>query len=187
MKISVEYKYAAYCIAVLAAAAGGYYLWRRKKVNDYLEAKSAEKELSEGDGGMRWPCDARTISCGFGPRTAPTSGASTDHKGIDIACPHGSAVYAVEEGEVTGSWLDTTYGGGNSIRIAHENGLTSHYCHLSERLVARGDKVKAGQLIAASGGTPGTEGAGTSTGPHLHFALKNNGVAFDPLTVLSKS
>lgn len=135
---------------------------------------------------MIWPCDYRTISCGFGPRTAPTSGASTDHKGIDIAAPQCSAVYAVQDGEVTGSWLDETYGGGNSIRIDHGDGLTSHYCHLSKRLVAKGDQVKEGQVIASSGGTPGTEGAGTSTGAHLHFGLKNNGLAFDPLPVLRK-
>lgn len=183
--VKAEYKYIAYAIAALAAVGGGYYFWRRKKVNDYLAAKAADKTLPEGGGGMLWPCDEHTISCGFGPRKAPTAGASTDHKGIDIAAPHGSAVYAVEDGEVTGSWLDTTYGGGNSIRIAHANGLTSHYCHLSKRLVAKGDKVKAGDVIAMSGGTPGTEGAGTSTGAHLHFGLKNNGIAFDPMSVLA--
>lgn len=180
--VKIKPEYIAYGIAALAAVGGGYYFWRRKKVNDYLE------EIEEDDGGMMWPCDIyRTISCGFGPRQAPTAGASTNHKGIDIACPQGTPVLSVEDGEVTGSWLDTTYGGGNSIRIAHADGLTSHYCHLSKRLVAKGDKVKAGDVIAMSGGTPGTEGAGTSTGPHLHFALKNNGVAFDPLTVLEKS
>ena len=173
--VKVEYKYIVGGIAVLAAVGGGYYFWRRKKVKDQLEGKE-----------MFWPCDGRTISCGFGPRTAPISGASTDHNGIDIAVPQGSAVYAFADGEVTGSWLDTTNGGGNSIRIAHANGLTSHYCHLSKRLVDKGAKVKAGAPIALSGGTPGTEGAGNSTGAHLHFALKNNGVAFDPMTVLEK-
>ncbi len=179
--VKIKPEYIAYGIAALAVIGGGYYFWRRKKVNDYLE------EIEEDDGGMMWPCDERTISCGFGPRNAPTAGASTNHKGIDIACEQGSPVFAVEAGKVTGSWLDTTYGGGNSIRIDHGNGLTSHYCHLSERLVKKGDKVLAGQGIGLSGGTPGTEGAGTSTGAHLHFALKNNGVAFDPLTVLEKS
>lgn len=165
-------------IGAAIVALGAVYLWRRHRVQSTLES------AKESGGGMNWPCDSRNISCGFGVREAPVNGASTDHKGIDIAIAQGSAVYAVADGTIDASWDDQTYGGGYSLRIAHANGLTSHYCHLSKRLVAKGDIVKAGDPVALSGGTPGTEGAGTSTGAHLHFALKNNGIAFDPLSVL---
>lgn len=164
-------------LAATLALAALIYLWRYRRVCAAIDAAIEE-------GGMLWPCDSRSISCPFGPRTAPTAGASTDHNGIDIATPQGSPVYAVEDGTVSASWLDETYGGGNSIRIAHADGLSSHYCHLSKRLVAKGETVTAGQPIALSGGSPGTEGAGVSTGPHLHFALKNNGIAFNPMDAL---
>lgn len=168
------------CFGIAAAfvAMGAFYLWRRHRVQSTLETAKVN-----GDG-MIWPCDSKTISCGFGAREAPINGASTDHKGIDIATPQGSPVYAIADGTIDASWDDQTYGGGYSIRIAHADGLSSHYCHLSKRLVAKSDTVTAGQPIALSGGTPGTEGAGTSTGPHLHFALKNNGIPFDPLLAL---
>jgi murein DD-endopeptidase MepM/ murein hydrolase activator NlpD len=135
---------------------------------------------------ISWPVDSRRITSKFGKRAAPVIGASTEHNGIDIGIPVGTDVRSVADGKVVAVWDDTTYGGGYSIRIEHDGGLGSGYCHLSEQLVKKGDLVKAGQVIARSGGLKGAPGAGKSSGPHLHLTIRQFGVAIDPLTVLGK-
>jgi len=114
------------------------------------------------------------ISSGFGSRTAPKAGASTFHNGIDIACPTGTPVLAVADGIVDKVWNDTSAGGGLSIRIKHNDGYQTGYAHLSRQDVQEGQKVTMGQQTALSGNS------GNSTGAHLHFTLKYNGVAIDP-------
>jgi len=114
------------------------------------------------------------ISSGFGWRIAPIAGASTYHNGIDIACPAGTPILAVADGTVDNVWNDTSAGGGLSIRIKHADGYQTGYAHLSRQDVTAGQTVKIGQQIALSGNT------GRSTGAHLHFTLKYNGVAINP-------
>ena len=124
-----------------------------------------------------WPFPAtRNISCGFGSRVSPTGGASTDHKGIDLAAPAGSDVLAAQSGMV----IESSYNGlsGNYLAVAHDNGMITRYHHLSQAKVLLGDRVKAGQTIALSGNT------GVSTGAHLHFELHVDGVAVDPMNYL---
>lgn len=124
---------------------------------------------------MKWPTEdtLTTITSKFGPRNAPTEGASTEHRGIDIGIPEGTNVYACESGTViTASYSKTA---GNWIIIDHGNGYTSKYMHNSELKVSVGDEVKKGQLIALSGNT------GVSTGAHLHFQIECEGGAIDPL------
>ncbi|BCS82258.1 M23 family metallopeptidase [Anaerocellum diazotrophicum] len=98
------------------------------------------------------------------------------HEGIDIAVPWGSNVYAADGGivEFVG-WLG---GYGKLIIINHQNGYKTYYGHLSRFLVSPGQKVAKGQLIAKSGST------GRSTGPHLHFEVRKNGVPQNPLMYL---
>ena len=114
------------------------------------------------------------ITSPFGARTAPTAGASTFHNGIDIAAPSGTPILAVADGTVEKVWNDTTSGGGLSIKIKHESGFQTGYAHLSRQDVAAGQTVKMGQQIGLSGNT------GRSTGAHLHFTLRLNGVAINP-------
>lgn len=122
------------------------------------------------------------IKSGFGARNAPTAGASTSHKGVDIAVPQGTPVYATNTGIVT--LAETRPPGraeGGFIKLAHEGGkYETWFMHLSDIYVAKGQKVTPNQLIGRSGGTPGTKGAGTSTGPHLHFEIRENGSAINP-------
>ena len=114
---------------------------------------------------------------GFGPRVAPTAGASTDHKGVDIGLPIGTKVRAIMDGTVQYVGFNSPTAG-NYIEVMHDGGILSRYIHGSEILAKKGDKVKQGQVVMLSGNT------GVSTGPHLHFAISVNGRPVDPVAWL---
>ena len=121
-----------------------------------------------------WPVpDCRTISSYFGKRTSPTAGASTDHKGIDIACQEGTDVVASKGGTVTVA--ESSASEGNWIVIKHNEHYTTYYMHNSTLLVKTGDTVAKGEVIALSGNT------GISSGPHSHFAVLKDGKYVNPL------
>ena len=140
--------------------------------------KKAEKTGSEYKertvtGGFKWPCPASsTISSSFGEREQPTEGASTYHKGIDIAAPTGSKVIAAASGKVVISTYSPS--AGNYIMISHGSGTYTVYMHMSSLAVSEGDEVSQGETIGAVGST------GYSTGPHLHFGIRKNGSYVDP-------
>jgi murein DD-endopeptidase MepM/ murein hydrolase activator NlpD len=100
------------------------------------------------------------------------------HNGIDIGVKQGTSVKAIEDGEVMRSDMADKNGYGNFICIKHNNlgGSTkfSCYAHLSSRLKSVGDKVVKGEEIGKSGGRRLSIGAGSSTGPHLHFEIRNS-------------
>jgi murein DD-endopeptidase MepM/ murein hydrolase activator NlpD len=98
------------------------------------------------------------------------------HEGIDIAVPEGTAVRAAQSGTVI--LAAYTGGYGNYICIDHGGGLSTCYAHLSSYAVSSGAKVSQGSVIAGSGNT------GSSTGPHLHFEVRVNGAAQDPMAYL---
>lgn len=102
------------------------------------------------------------------------------HPGIDLTAPAYSILYAPGDGKVTAAQIKNDTCGGK-IRIQHTNGLTSSFCHLSALNVRVGDEVKQGDRIGQTGGTPGTLGAGYSTGPHLHWEIRKGGKLVDPL------
>lgn len=112
------------------------------------------------------------ITSKYGKRTAPTKGASTDHKGTDYATPTGTAIGANVAGEVTYSGYNSGFG--NYITIKDSNGYTHYYAHLSRRNVETGDKVNIDDVLGYSGSS------GISTGPHLHYEVHDNtGKAID--------
>ncbi|MBQ0028518.1 MAG: M23 family metallopeptidase [Lachnospiraceae bacterium] len=123
------------------------------------------------------PLSGGRMSSGYGGRKAPTKGASTNHKGIDWATPVGTAIYASSGGVVTKAGWGSGYG--NVVYIKHPDGKETRYGHLSKVLVSPGQTVKQGQKIALSGNT------GRSTGPHLHFEIRINGAAVNPLKYLN--
>lgn len=170
MAVKIEH-----AIAFGAVGLGVYFMWKKR----------AQQKAEEKASTLAWPVECRVISSKFGSRDAPLAGASTYHNGIDIACPELSYVYAPADGVVKDVWFDVTYGGGQSLSIEHADGLRTGYCHLSAVAVKKGDKVTRGQNVAQSGGVPGTYGAGNSTGAHLHFTCKIDGVAVDPETLLA--
>ena len=130
-----------------------------------------------------WPvAGCVRVTSPFGPRVHPVTGAQSHHSGVDIACPEGTPVTAPASGVVLATWIDERFGGGLSLTI--ECGTMRYgFAHLSQVLVARGQQVGRGELIARSGGTPGTREAGRSTGPHLHLTVRFKCVLTDPLTV----
>lgn len=123
------------------------------------------------------PLSGGRMSSGFGRRNAPTRGASTNHQGVDWATPVGTAIYASSGGVVTRAGWGSGYG--YCVYIRHPDGKETRYGHLSKVLVSSGQSVKQGQKIALSGNT------GRSTGPHLHFEIRINGVAVNPLKYLN--
>ena len=154
-----------------------------KKRQEIAAEEAAQKSSPSGKGhnGTDTTTDQTTagrISCGFGPRTAPTAGASTYHKGIDIATPTGTIVRAAKAGTV----VTATYSAsaGNFVAIYHGDGVYTYYMHNSSLRVSVGEKVTRGQTIALSGST------GISTGPHLHFAVYANGSYVNPLNYVSR-
>lgn len=108
----------------------------------------------------------------FGFRTDPYTGLSQMHAGVDIATDHGKEVIAPGDGLVTFAGKQGAYG--NVVILDHGNGLTSLYAHLSEFHVKVGEQVHRGNPIAKVGNT------GRSTGPHLHYEIRINGVPRNP-------
>ncbi|HVK55853.1 MAG TPA: M23 family metallopeptidase [Burkholderiales bacterium] len=112
------------------------------------------------------------FSSNFGSRIDPFNGRHTQHEGIDFVAPAGTAVQSAAGGAVVESVYHNDYG--NMVEIDHGNGLITRYAHLSRRIVNAGDVVLKGQIIGELGST------GRSTGPHLHFEVRQHGAALNP-------
>lgn len=122
---------------------------------------------------MKPPLDQYWLSSDYGYRKSPFNGEKQFHRGIDMAAPEGTKVYACKAGTVSSvQELDKTFG--NYIVIKHVNGLSSIYAHLSRIDVKFGQLVNTGQQIGLVGKT------GQVTGPHLHFEIRQNGQPTDP-------
>ena len=119
------------------------------------------------------------ISSEFGMRHHPVHKEFRQHSGLDIAASKGSPIDAVMDGKVIFSGKRGTYG--NTVVIQHDDGYKSLYAHCSELKVSVGDQVKSGAEIATVGST------GVTTGNHLHFEIRKNDEAVDPLRVFSWS
>ncbi|WP_028591703.1 murein hydrolase activator EnvC family protein [Paenibacillus massiliensis] len=138
-------------------------------------ASTAPASFSGGSGIMGMPIGSYRMSSGFGPRTHPITGVRGKmHTGIDMAAPQGSPIYAAEDGVVIlAEWWS---GYGNAVIIDHGDGLWTLYGHIRNGgiKVSNGQTVKRGQKIAEVGST------GNSTGPHLHFEVRENNVPVNP-------
>ncbi len=118
-------------------------------------------------------------SSNFGYRIDPFTGANSFHEGIDFPADTGTPIVAAASGKVVEAGWHPQYG--KVIEIDHGNGLLSRYAHASSILVQDGELVVRGQHIGAVGST------GRSTGPHLHFEVRLNGVPQDPARFLQSS
>ncbi len=151
------------------------YGYEKFKIYDNEKIKNREYEEIKPAKKMHFPLDSKyhEITSYFGKNASPTGG---EHKGVDIAAPKDSNIYAALGGEVIVSeYADSE---GEKIVIDHGNGLQTAYAHASKRLVEKGDKVKEGDVIATVGAT------GKATGNHLHFEVLKEGVHIDPLPYL---
>jgi murein DD-endopeptidase MepM/ murein hydrolase activator NlpD len=127
-------------------------------------------ELPSGPHPFAWPLSTGTIASAFGPRGA------TYHDGVDIACEPGAPVRASRAGRIL--YSDTLRGYGNLIIVEHDDGYATVYAHNRENRAAVGLAVRQGDVIATCGES------GESSGPHLHFEVRKDNIARNPLLYL---
>ncbi len=148
-----------------------------------------EKRLKNSEDRMKWisyvvnsvPSMFPTfgyINSHFGERISPVTGEKQLHKGVDIAAPVGTPIFATADGEVGYSGYRGNYG--KLISIDHGLSFMTRYAHLSERHVKKGDKVKRGDIIGTVGRT------GRTTGAHLHYEVRLNNLHINPKEFLPK-
>ncbi len=172
-----------------------------------LEAQ-LQQQLNSGDvpepqftsTGYIWPITSRDISAYFHDASYPFScrlwhnAACMEHSGLDIRTPQGTPVRASADGIIsvvhdqgfyTNADGQKTRSALNFVGILHQNGISTRYLHLSAVYVQADQFVKQGDIIGLSGGLPGTAGAGgMTTGAHVHFEVRVNGIPDDPLKYL---
>jgi murein DD-endopeptidase MepM/ murein hydrolase activator NlpD len=141
--------------------------------------KSPSAPIHGNTGVFSWPVNG-TVTSNFGYRFHPLHRVRAMHTGLDIAGPYGSTVRATDGGEVIYSGWRGGYGKVVMIDHGTQNGIgiVSLYGHLSQLRVSVGQSVSKGQTVAATGST------GYSTGPHLHFEIRENGAPVDPYRYL---
>lgn len=139
--------------------------------------RSADEALARGDVLLDWPIDpSRGITAIFHDPTYPFRHLF-EHPGTDIRSPVGTPVESAAGGYVAWNKLGRMYG--NYTMIVHPGGIATVYAHLSEFVSEADTYVDRGDVIALSGGMPGQKGAGFSSGPHLHFEVREDGVPTD--------
>ncbi len=148
-----------------------------------IEEKLAQSDLSgETSSVISWPvAPLKGISTLFHDPSYPYRHLF-EHSGIDIPTDVGTPVASAAPGYVAWTKTGTMYG--YYVMVIHTNGLATLYAHLSKILVQPDQFVSRGDVIGLSGGRPGMPGAGLSTGPHLHFEVRKDGIPVDPLGYL---
>lgn len=143
--------------------------------NDHLgvlEAMLLQQNLTKSTIPSGSPVNAGYNSSSFGWRVDPFTGHMAMHEGLDFMAEVGTPIYAAANGIVAQAENTPDYG--NIVKVDHGSGLETRYAHALRLLVKVGDRVEKGQVIAEVGST------GRSTGAHLHFEVRLNGVALDP-------
>lgn len=121
----------------------------------------------------RMPLDGSYLTSDFGMRKHPILGGRRRHKGVDLAAPKGTPIFATADGIVgRAQWLSSY---GLYVEIAHGASLETRYAHMSRLAVAPGERVRKGDIIGYVGST------GRSTGPHLHYEVRIDGIAVNPI------
>jgi len=118
-----------------------------------------------------WPVRG-WVTSRFGSREDPLTGRKSTHTGMDISGPHGKDVVSTADGTVVFAGVEGTYG--KVVVVDHGYGIKSRYAHLASMVIGAGDVVKRGQVIGKLGST------GRSTGPHLHYEVRINGIPQNP-------
>lgn len=149
-------------------------------LQDEYQDKLDRSDTSGGSSVITWPITGR-ITVLFHDPTYPFRNLF-EHSGLDIAVPQGTPLKAAAPGYV--AWARTGRMYGNYVMIIHGNGLATLYAHMSRLDVVADQYVARGDIIGLSGGRPGTQGAGFSTGPHLHFEVRKDGLPVDPMQYL---
>ncbi|MCG8370695.1 MAG: M23 family metallopeptidase [Proteobacteria bacterium] len=164
---------------VEAMTALGYQLDHREAQLGVLESLLMNENLQQRVYPQGRPVRSGWLSSYFGKRTDPFTGKPAIHTGIDFAGKLGDEIVAVADGVVT--WSGDRFGYGVMVEINHGNGYATRYAHNSENLVAVGDEVRKGQVVALMGET------GRATGPNLHFEVLQNGRRVNPVKFIRES
>ncbi|MGH9604708.1 MAG: M23 family metallopeptidase [Terracidiphilus sp.] len=140
-------------------------------LGDGLSPSFAGDWTALADAPSLWPVEGRVTSS-FGERLDPIDGEGAFHTGVDIAAPYGTPVRAAAAGEVTGQDMGRGYG--RTVVLNHGHGVATVYAHLSGIAVMPGEQVAEGQIVGYIGVS------GRSTGPHLHYEVRVDGVPVNP-------
>lgn len=130
-------------------------------------------------GSFIWPVDSTYITSRYGERSAPTAGASTYHKALDIGARSGDPIYAAADGQVAVAKYND--GLGYYVSIEHDGETATRYSHMTNYIVQPGEHVKQGQIIGYVGES------GIATGSHLDYAVIKNGQQVDPMQYYDES
>jgi len=149
----------------------------QKRIDDGGE----DAVIFEGPTVLSWPVAGPIITATFHDPTYPFRHLF-EHSGLDMAVPTGTVVRAAAPGYV--AWARTGASYGNYIMIVHANGVATLYAHLSRMDVVADQFVQRGEPIGRSGGAAGAKGSGLSTGPHLHFEARVDGIPNNPYNFL---
>ena len=131
------------------------------------------------NGTLIWPVDSTYITSRYGERSAPTAGASTNHKALDIGARSGDPIYAAADGQVANATYND--GLGYYVSIEHDGETATRYSHMTNFIVQPGEYVKQGQIIGYVGES------GIATGSHLDYAVIKNGQQVDPMQYYDES
>ncbi|HEU0135164.1 MAG TPA: M23 family metallopeptidase, partial [Allosphingosinicella sp.] len=126
------------------------------------------------------PVRGTNFTSGYGVRSDPFKGRAAMHAGIDLAGPIGTPIYATADATVGRSEYNSG-GYGNLVELEHGHGIQTRYGHLSKSLVTAGQRVKRGEMIGLMGST------GRSTGSHLHYEVRIDGKAVNPVPFLQSN
>ncbi len=146
-----------------------------RRIEQMIRSSQSGNKGTEATGALVWPADG-PITSPFGWRTHPIFGTQTFHTGVDIGADYGDTVVAADGGVVI--YADWMGGYGKAVIIDHGGGISTLYAHNSQLVVSEGQRVQKGQQISLVGST------GYSTGPHLHFEVRQNGSPTNPMSYL---
>jgi len=143
------------------------------------KSDGARDETKDGPIAFESPLPGYSVNSNFGLRQMSYEPHARMHEGVDIAAPKGSPIHAAAGGHVSRTGLSSSYG--HFVEVAHADGLTSFYAHMSRTAgLEPGAKVSAGEVLGYVGST------GHSTGPHLHFEIRDAGKPLDPQAFLGR-
>lgn len=157
--------------------------FKTEKEREAMEKKLLDMGGAVSNNSLNWPVSSKVIMSYFHDASYPYKKAIGEHSGVDIRAKQGTAIVAPAGGYVLKA-KDSGYGY-SYIMLMHANNTATLYGHISSFNVLNDQYVKAGDIIGYSGGTPGSRGAGPfTTGAHLHFEVRVNGIPVNPLEYL---